>query len=148
MRILRVDIGEDDPEPMSERGYQSTSQSFSPPVIQSVRDLTKGKGDEDERDNAPSEFKCGRASDSRRSTGDDGDATALESRVSSGIEGGENLCKGQDRRGRCAQANEVRASDRGMREGLGRLCWAPAAPNRPLCKSAHLGAAKRDGSGT
>ena len=39
-------------------------------------------------------------------------------------------------------------SDRGMREGLGRLCWVPAAPSRPLYRSALLGTAKRDGSGT
>ena len=99
VHILHVDIGEDDPKSMPER-------DTNPPVGQSVgRFAVRPEGDEDE--DALSELECGSTPDARCSTGDDGDATALESRVLSRIEGGEDLCK-------YGIAAAVRASERGQ----------------------------------
>lgn len=152
MRILRVDIGENDPEPVSERGCQSTSQSFQSfhhsVDSRSNQGWDGGRWNKDKRathranssaaarpipDAAPvttatrPHWKAGCPAGSK------GERICVKYRIAAAV------ARKRTRSGR---------SDRGMREGLGRLCWVPAAPSRPLYRSALLGTAKRDGSGT
>lgn len=58
---------------------------------------------------ALSELECGSAANARRSTSDDRDATALESRVLGGVVRGEDLYKCSGRGRVKVKANEVRS---------------------------------------
>jgi len=143
VHIFHVDIGEDDPKAMPEQGTNR-------PVCQSI------VGWIDSRSNAGgTKMKTTHRASSIAAARPMPDAapvmTATRPHWKAGCSPGskgERICVSTGSPRPRSQANEVRASDRGTREGWGRLCWAPASPSRPLCRSALLGAAKHDGSGT